>query len=805
MGLLSTILLEDTGIISIVGNLAEVFGGITRSVIGLRSELTEGLDTKGIFDSAQQTQEALSQMDVVLKSTGDASGMTKKQLMELAESEGRITAFSQNTNMATENLLLTFTNIGKDVFPQALKSVNDMSQALGQDTKTSALELGKALNNPIKGVSDLESAGVKFTESQEDQIKAMQQAGNIAGAQNIILKQLEKQYGGSAEAASNTFSAQLKILKNNLISVNSEMLNGMMKTLTNFLKQVNSFVLSIGKLTPATQKAAGAFATIAVGIMPTLSAMNKFIDLAGKNKAAMEKLIKSYKEGTTAIQKFGNSSGVKKLQSAIQTLQIRTLYAMDGINNGMKKGTSAISKSMSGLFNKLPDGLTQNMKKVNSSLKSGISSIAGGMGKITSTVGKYSGKFTSQIGAMGKKVTPVFTSLGKKMTSSLSGIVKLGLKAVGPAALLAVVLVGLGVLQMQSGKKLDSIAKQLIAKGPTMIQQFAAKLVAQLPQIMAAGTTLLNNFIKVLIANAPALIRAATSIITALVNGLAVNLPKLLPEIVKLIQVILQSIIQNLPTIIMAGLKIILALVQGISNNLPQIINAIIQVTITLINTIAQHLPQIIEMGLKILGAIIQGIVKAIPLLIAAIPQIVTAIWNALKSVNWLQLGSEIVNGIISGIISSGGQLFKSLENLAGKALNVAKNILGIHSPSRVFKEEVGLFIPAGVAEGVEENTGGVVNSLNGMASKMVNSIGKNKSNIVDAAKGLGNINFATMGTMNLAAASGVVNSPSNNGSKYNALLHVENLSIANDYDIEALANKLNFYMQKSKAAKGGR
>lgn len=254
MGLLSSVLLEDTAVSTMISKLDKGFEKIIDNVLNLRNQLIEGIGLKNILNDVIEGDNALSQMNSILKNTGEASGMTKRQLMELAEGEGRITAFSENTNIATENLLLTFSNIGKSVFPQALKSVNDMSQALGKDTKTSALELGKALNNPIEGISELESVGVKFTASQKDQISSMQQAGNIAGAQNIILKQLEKQYGGSAEAAGNTFSGQLKILKNNLVSVNSEMLNGMMKTLTNFLKQVNSLVLSMGKITPATDR-----------------------------------------------------------------------------------------------------------------------------------------------------------------------------------------------------------------------------------------------------------------------------------------------------------------------------------------------------------------------------------------------------------------------------------------------------------------------------------------------------------------------------------------------------------------------
>jgi hypothetical protein len=118
-----------------------------------------------------------------------------------------------------ENLLLTFTNIrnevgkGNDIFDQSTQIMADMSTALGQDMKTSAIQLGKALNNPTKGVSALQRVGVSFTESQKDQIKALQASGKTMEAQKIILKELQGEFGGSAEAAGKTLPGQLNIAR----------------------------------------------------------------------------------------------------------------------------------------------------------------------------------------------------------------------------------------------------------------------------------------------------------------------------------------------------------------------------------------------------------------------------------------------------------------------------------------------------------------------------------------------------------------------------------------------------------------
>jgi len=144
--------------------------------------------------------DAEKQLAAVLKSTGEAAGLNAKELKDMASSLQNVTNFGDEAIIGGESLLLTFTGIGKDVFPAATETMLDMSQALGQDLKSSAIQLGKALNDPVAGVSALSRVGVSFTEQQKEQIKAMTEAGDVAGAQKLILAELGKEFGGSARA-----------------------------------------------------------------------------------------------------------------------------------------------------------------------------------------------------------------------------------------------------------------------------------------------------------------------------------------------------------------------------------------------------------------------------------------------------------------------------------------------------------------------------------------------------------------------------------------------------------------------------
>lgn len=164
--------------------------------------------------AAMESQQAMAQLDAVIKSTGGSAGVTAEFAQGLASTLQNVTMYGDEATMSAESMLLTFTNIGKDVFPYTTITALDMSTALGQDLTSSAMQLGKALNDPINGITALTRVGVTFTEEQKNTIKAMMDVGNIAGAQTIILNELHKEFGGSAEAAGKTFAGQLEILKN---------------------------------------------------------------------------------------------------------------------------------------------------------------------------------------------------------------------------------------------------------------------------------------------------------------------------------------------------------------------------------------------------------------------------------------------------------------------------------------------------------------------------------------------------------------------------------------------------------------
>ena len=183
---------------------------MTGAVIG---GLATGAFALAIRNTVEQ-ERVTAQLEARLRSTGGAAGLAKKELLDMASGLQAVTTYGDESIITAQSLLLTFTKIGRDVFPSALETVLDMSTAMGQDLKSSAIQLGKALNDPIQGVSALTRVGVQFSDAQKDTIERLVETGKTAEAQKIILAELESQMGGSARAARDTLGGALEGLKN---------------------------------------------------------------------------------------------------------------------------------------------------------------------------------------------------------------------------------------------------------------------------------------------------------------------------------------------------------------------------------------------------------------------------------------------------------------------------------------------------------------------------------------------------------------------------------------------------------------
>lgn len=228
------------------------------------------LALKKFVDEASESERVVSQLNAVLTSTGGVAGVSAAMATNLAGSLQKVTTIGDEAILTGENMLLTFTNIGKDVFPQTTQVMLDMATAMNggvtpsaEALKSQAIQLGKALNDPAEGLAALSRVGVKFTEDQKKQIETMQKSGDLMGAQKLILAELSREFGGSATAAAQTFGGQLEQMKNRMGEISEELGRAVIPILQMFTAKLGEMVTWFENLTPQQKEFAAQ--TVLVG------------------------------------------------------------------------------------------------------------------------------------------------------------------------------------------------------------------------------------------------------------------------------------------------------------------------------------------------------------------------------------------------------------------------------------------------------------------------------------------------------------------------------------------------------------
>ncbi len=239
----------------------------------------------GLFVKMATVQaDAEAKLEAVLKATGHAAGYSADELKKMASELQNLTKYGDETTLSAQAILLTFKGIKGDEFRRTTELAMDLSTVLGIDLKGSVMQLGKALNDPLKGLSMLTRVGITFTDQQKDQVKAMQKVGDVAGAQRVMLAELASQFGGAASAAAKTFSGRLAQMKNRLGDVGEQI--GMALILV--LEKLEPLLKSIAKWLERVDKR---FIAAALGVAVFVGGAALMVVIAAKVITAIKGII----------------------------------------------------------------------------------------------------------------------------------------------------------------------------------------------------------------------------------------------------------------------------------------------------------------------------------------------------------------------------------------------------------------------------------------------------------------------------------------------------------------------------------
>lgn len=259
---------------------------------------------------------------------------------------------------------------------------------------------------------------------------------------------------------------------------------------------------------------------------------------------------------------------------------------------------------------------------------------------------------------------------------------------------------------------------QILQKGAEIVQTVAGGILENLPAMAESALGVATNFVLGIAENIPTFMQTGYELVSNLVSGVLQAAPQLITTGFTAATNLVSGILPMLPSIMTTGFTMISSLARGVISNIPAIISAAAQGVARFVAAVGQNLPQILSTGIQLLGKLVAGIIQAIPQIPGAVSRIISTIRQGFTGIDWGSIGRNIISGIASGITGAVGSIVSAAKGAAQSALQAAKNLLGIHSPSRVFRDQVGYQIIAGWTEGITENRNKVLEAVTGIAEE---------------------------------------------------------------------------------------
>ncbi|MCH4167678.1 MAG: phage tail protein [Streptococcaceae bacterium] len=604
------------------------------------------------------------------------------------EASGKVQAFADDAyktaGMSANEYMETVTGFSASLI-----------QSLGGDTQKAA-DVG---NQAVTDMSD--NANKMGTD-----ITNIQNAYQGFAKQNYtMLDNLKLGYGGTKEEMQRLLEDAQKI-------------SGVKYDISSFADVTEAIHVMQTEMGITGTTAAEAADTISGSIDSTKSAWTNLLAGMGNPKADIGKLVDNL------VDSFGNV--VKNITPVLGNIVTALPTAINGLLSALGSLLPTILQAVTSLF-------TQVLQTLLTLLPSLIPVFVDALMMIVQAIIT---NLPLLVGAAVQLVTALVQGIGEALPQLI------------PAAMLAITTI------VQS---LINNLPMLLNAGLQLLMGLVQGLITALPILIGSLPMIIQTLINFFINSIPVIIEAGIQLLTALVTALPTIIQQIVVVLPQIINGIITALIAGLPLIINAGIQLLLALIQAlpliistISGAMPQIVNGI---TSALIGNIGQ----IINAGVQLLIALVQNLPAIISAIVQAVPQIINALVSSFRSmgstlaeagreliskvkdkftsIDWLSVGGDIIRGVASGISGAAGTLLDAAADAAGNALDWMKKKLGIHSPSRVFRDEVGEMIPAGVAVGVENNGSVIQDALDTVATGLSFDTGDLGANIIDPAQ----------------------------------------------------------------------
>ena len=422
--------------------------------------------------------------------------------------------------------------------------------------------------------------------------------------------------------------------------------------------------------------------------------------MSSAGKVQLEDIKQMIEAGFNPLQEISESTG-ESMESLYDRISKGTI-SVDEITASMERSTSAGGKYF------------QSMEKQSKTVSGQLSTLKD---NTSSLLGSLSSGFSE---ALGSQILPMLNETASGLqeafnTGGLEGFAS----AIGPA--IASILTDFSV-QLPS---ILNLATSIISNLILGIQQ-------NLPQIALSAVQILSTLAQNIMLLLPQILELGIQLLTELALGIAQALPELIPQAIQCIFTLVDTLLDNLPALITAGIELIVALGMGLIDAIPEIIAKVPEIIGNLVAALCDPamLGKLIEGALQLMIALAVGLIQALPQLLLSIPRIILGIKEAFTDYDWGALGTSLLQGLLNGFSQAGNIIWNAIKSVGNSMIDGIKSFFGIASPSKLMRDEIGKFLPQGIAVGVEVGTDSALKAVDDMNK----SVMKESLNLSDYA-----------------------------------------------------------------------
>lgn len=637
----------------------------------------------------------------------------------------------------------------------ALKGVDKQVYALNGELKDldKALKLDPKNTDLLAQKQEVLSRNIQAT---TDKLNTLKEAQRQMGDYNKLTDQQKESY--------NALSLEIAKTENALKGMNSQ-LNQQSKIdlsgLKNTLKKIGEVALEVSK---KMLQVAGALSGALVGAIT--AGVKSYANLEKAQKGSQKLFGDSFKTVEKNAAQAYKSLGLSATEyyDQVNTYAVGLKNALGGdseaaanLSDNILKAqadiVSATGASQDAVQNAFAAVMRGNYTMLDN-LRLGVKGSKEGMQEVINEVNEWrkaNGETTELV--MGNyadmeqalvdyvKMQGIAGSASKDMSSTISGSVT-QMKAAfdnflngsgSPKALSDAIL---NVLKNVS-KAIKDLAPDILSGLTDLISellpQVVTMLIGLLPQLLDAVTTLIDNLLEMLKSDTDGIADTVSSLINTIVKFIGENLPKILEAAILIIEALAKGLMKSLPTIIDTAINLVFALIDTILENLPEFISTGIDLIINLVTGLIEAIPKLLEAVPKLISSLVKALTspEMLSKLVSVGPTLIKSLFNTFKKIitetNWLQLGTDIVKGILNGFVNIGKFITEKVKAVKDKIVGSFKSFFGIKSPSRLMRDEVGVYVGEGVTEGIldgiEDTSKQVNDAMQGLASGIETSL----------------------------------------------------------------------------------